>query len=104
MVTILSSQALTLAEAGQYVKESKEGETRKPIHDYLKAFSKLKLADAKKLAGEIRALNNPRMKESHIVKVVDFLPRDNEDVNKIFSDASLSEEEINSILQIVKNY
>ncbi|MEK6927847.1 MAG: hypothetical protein AABX11_05435 [Nanoarchaeota archaeon] len=104
MTTILNLQPLNLAEAAQYLKEEKEGETKKPVHAYFKKFSKLKLADAQKLTAEIKALNSVKMKETHIVKIVDFLPRDAEDVNKIFSDVSLSEEEINSILQIVKNY
>src|SRR3989338_509217 len=41
--------------------------------------------------------------ESYIVKIVDLLPEDASDINKIFSDISLNEDEVNKILGIVKN-
>jgi len=45
-----------------------------------------------------------KLKADHIVKVIDFLPEDASDVNKIFSDVSLDENETNKILDIVKKY
>lgn len=98
---IISSKALTIAEAQSYYKP---GEEKKPIDDYFKAFLKLSKEDSEKLGEEIRALNNPKLKEEHIVKIVDFVPKDAEDLNKIVIDASLSEGEINAILDITKKY
>jgi len=43
-----------------------------------------------------------KMKREHLVKIVDVLPQDATDLNKIFSDVSLTEEETNKILEIVK--
>jgi len=62
------------------------------------------LKEAKELYVEIENLNNPKIKEEHIVKIVDFLPKDVEDVSKIFNDISLNEEETNVILALVKKY
>ena len=45
-----------------------------------------------------------KLKEEHIVKIIDFLPETSEDLNKIFSDVSLDEKEINEILEIVRRY
>jgi DNA-directed RNA polymerase subunit F len=39
-----------------------------------------------------------------MIKIVDFLPENAEEVNKIFNEVSLNEEEINKILEIVKKY
>jgi len=64
----------------------------------------LKIEKAESLKKEILALNNPKINEFHAVKTVDFLPRETRDVNKIFNDVSLNEEEINAILEIVKKY
>lgn len=100
-MNILNRRPLTISEAKSFVKESEE---KKPIHDYFKAFAGLSLDKAKKLEGEIRALNNPKLKEEDIIKIVDFLPQDSEDVNKICLEVALSEEEINKILELVKKY
>jgi len=98
---ILDTKPLTLAEVKTYLKDV---DKEKPIHDYLKSFSELKIQDAEKLMNEVRALNSPKLKESHIVKLADFLPKDLEEVNKVCSDSNLSEEEASAILNITKNY
>src|SRR3989338_2586448 len=98
---IISSKPLTLAEAKSYYEA---GEDKRPIDDYFKVFIKLSKEDSEKLAEEIRTLNNPKLKEEHIVKIVDFTPKDSEDLNKIAFDVNLSEGEINAILEITKKY
>lgn len=91
---------MSLAEVKHYMKDS-ENEV---MNVYLKEFCHIEHAEAKKLADEIRALNSPKVRESHIVKILDFLPRDAEEVNKIFADVSLTEEEANAFVEIVKKY
>jgi DNA-directed RNA polymerase subunit F len=98
---ILSRKPVALAEVNALVPKSEE---KKPIHDYLKKFVVLSKADADKLVAEVRALNNPKLKEEHLIKIADFLPKDAEDLNKILNDVSLSEAETNTILEIVKKY
>jgi len=98
---ILSRKPLTLAEVNSLVPKSEE---KKPIHDYLKKFIHLSKEDADKLLDELRALNNPKLREENLIKIVDFLPKDVEDVNKILNEANLSEAEANAILEIVKKY
>lgn len=101
MAQILNSRPLSLAEVADLVKKHEDFEN-KPTASYLKKFNKVKFSEAQEISEKLRALNNVKIKESHIVKVIDFMPVDAEDVNKIFSDVSLSEEEIQAILQIVK--
>ena len=98
---ILDLKPLNLAEVKELVKDL---EDKGEILDYLKKFGKLSKDDSEKLSGELRALDNLKIKESHLVKVVDLLPTDNSSVNKIFNDVSLDEKEINEILEIVRRY
>ncbi len=98
---ILDKKPVSLAEVAEIVKETDE---KKPIHIYLKKFSKLSKADATKLRGELKSLNNLKLKEEHIIKLEDFLPKDMEDIGKIINDVSLSEAEANAILEITKKY
>ncbi len=98
---IHSKTPVTLAEVKEIVKDMDEHKTLK---DYLKKFTELSKDKAGKLKDELKKMNNLKMKEEHIVKLVDFLPREAEDVKKIFIDVSLSEEETNAILDIVRKY
>ena len=98
---IINKRPVTMTEVALNLKNVDEN---KPIHNYIKKFKSLDKQKSEKLVESVRALNNPKIKEEDIVKVADFLPRDSEDVNKIFTEVSLNEEEINSILQIVKEY
>lgn len=97
---INDSQPLSLAEVKHYMKNT-ENEV---MNTYLKEYCHIEFAEAKKLADEIRALNSPKVREEHVVKILDFLPKDAEEVNKIFVDVSLTEEEANTFTAIVKKY
>ncbi len=98
---ILSRKPLSIAEVKTYIKDLDEN---KPIVDYVKRFENLSKQDAEKLSEEIRELNNLKIKEEHISKIIDFLPKDSEDLNKIFLEVSLNEEESNAVLNLIKKY
>ena len=98
---IISTKPLSLAEVRSLATNLEE---KKSFNEYLKKFCALDIAAGNKLNNELHALNNLKIKEEHIVKVIDILPRDAEDVHKIFSDVSLDEEEVNAILGIVAKY
>jgi len=92
---------LSLAEVKDLIGDV---EDRKELKDYIKKFGKLSKEDSLKLGEEIRGLDNMKVKEENIVKIVDFVPKTSEELNKIFTDVSLDEEECNKILEIVKGY
>lgn len=98
---ILNRHPLSIAEANEYITDFGEN---KELESYIKKFKKLENKEAIKLRGELESLNNHKLKSEDIVKIIDFLPEDSEDLNKILLETSLSEEEANAILSIVKNY
>ena len=59
---------------------------------------------ADKLIEEVRALGNPKINEVGLIKIADFLPQDSEELNKLFSEVNLTEEEAGAILNIIRNY
>ena len=98
---IISMKPLHLAD----VKELSGELTDKPeLNEYLRNFGSLSKKDADNLAKAIRDLNNPKIREDSVVKIVDLLPKDSESLNKIFNDLSLDEKEMNDILAVVKEY
>lgn len=93
---------LSLAEAKKIVEASKEGE--KEITGFLKKFAKLDVKKAEEMKKDLESLEIIKLKEEHIAKITDLLPEDASDLNKIFTDISLDENETNKILEIVKKY
>jgi DNA-directed RNA polymerase subunit F len=98
---ILSKTPVTLGKVQEIVKPLEE---KQELKDYLKKFVKLKKDKAEALVKEITGLNNLKIKEEHIVKIADFVPKSAEELNKIFTDVSLTEEETNAILEITEKY
>ena len=97
---IINKSPLALIVVKDYIKDIEN----KQMADYLKKFTKLAVEKPGKITEEIRALSNPKIKEEDIVKVLDFLPEDTEDLNKIFTEVSLTEDETKAILDIIKKY
>lgn len=98
---ILAARPASMAEAATLLADS---ETTKPVADYLKTFTPLSVEKARALIEGLRSLDNLKLKETHLVKCADFLPRDAEDVHKVVHDVSLTESEVTAILDVVKNY
>lgn len=101
---IIETKPLSLAEARKIVDTVEDKEEKTDIKSYFKKFSKLKETDAKKLREELEALEMMKIKSEHIVKIIDLIPEDSSDINKIFTDTSLNEDEINKILEVIKKY
>ena len=92
---------LSMAEAK---KISDEHNGREDIEPYFKKFIVLKINDARKLKEELESIGNHKIRGEHIAKIIDFLPIDSSDINKIFTDISLEENEIKQITDVVKKY
>ena len=89
-------------EAEEILKDIPAGEKKEEAETFLKKFVKAKPAQAKKIKEELEKADMLKLKREHIVKIVDMLPEDASDINKIFVDISLNEDETNKILEIVK--
>jgi len=100
-MAILNQTPLTMEQVKSLMHKSEE---RRPVDDYLKTFSKKLKEKPEKIFEEINALNNPKIKDVDIIKVIDLKPIDKEDLNKIFNEVSLDEDEANKILEIIKKY
>jgi len=100
---ILDRTPLNLNEVEEIVKELLESPRKEETEEYLKKFLKAKPSQAKKIKEELEKLDILKIKREHLVKIVDLLPEDASDLNKIFADLSLNEDETNKILNVVKN-
>ena len=104
---IKNTKALNLAEIKEILEkypQLEENTAAANTVEYIRKFSKMKYEKAEALKDSLRGLNNEKLKEKHIAKIVDLMPEDAEDLRKIFvgEDFSLEQEEINSILEKVR--
>lgn len=71
---------------------------------FIKKFVSIDAERAGQMKKEIEDLKLLKLKQEHIVKIVDFMPEDAVDLNKVLQDASLDQDEINKITEIIKKY
>jgi DNA-directed RNA polymerase subunit F len=100
---ILDRIPLNMNEVQDILKDIPDSEKKQEMELFLKKFLKAKPEQAKKIKEELEKLDMIKIKREHLVKIVDMLPGDASDLNKIFIDVSLNEDETNKILEIVKS-
>ncbi len=105
---VFEERVITSSEAAELLKNSMKGD-EEPLYekkitlDHLTKFAKLKPKEARKLVGELTK-SNEKIREDIAVKIVDLMPRDEEDVRAIFAKEryTLIKEDIEGILKITK--
>ncbi len=102
---ITDKQALSLIEVEEIVKTLPESEKIKELRSFIKKFNKIELEKAKELIKEIESLEVLKLKQEHIKKIVDMLPEDSAELNKILTnEVNLDTDETNKILETIKKY
>ncbi len=99
---IKDQKPITMAEIAEYVKKDKDSEN--DVAKFIKNFSALSGKESKEMSKKLEEHNLMKLKPEHIVKIVDLMPENAEDLNKIFVDISLDEDETNKILETVKEF
>jgi DNA-directed RNA polymerase subunit F len=98
---IIEQEPLTMAEVSSMCSDDERGEGMKK---FIKQFVKMDAEKAIEMKTELKALDLIKLKNEHIVKIVDFMPNSAADLNKVMVDVSLDQEEVNKILDVVKKY
>lgn len=100
-MVVKEEKPITMAEVVSLVGTSERSEE---IKKFIKTFNGLSVDKALKMKEELNGLNLIKLKEAHIVKVIDFLPKEAMELNKILSDVALDPEEVSKILEVVAKY
>lgn len=98
---IKNTESLSMAEAMEYMKKT---EKNADAIGFVKKFTKLSVKEAKEMREKIRKLDIMKIKEEDISKIIDVMPEDAKDLNKVFVDVSLEEDEAKKILDTIKEY
>lgn len=95
---IKKTKQISISEAREYVEENKD------IQEFMKNFSLLSPEDAKSLREKLHGLELMKLNDKSISEIIDLLPKDSVDLNKIFSDLSLDEDESKKVLDTIKEF
>lgn len=100
-MAVREERPITMAEVAALAGE---GERADAIKKFISNFTDMSAERAKEMKEELRALDLIKLKEIHLVKIVDFVPTDALELNKILIDVSLDQDEVNKILDVTKKY
>ena len=98
---IIESTPLTLSEVSDLAGDT---DREKDVKSFIKKFTKMPVDKARAMREDLTKLGLLKLKEEHVVKIVDFMPKDASDLNKVVVDVSLDQGEVNKILDVVKKY
>jgi DNA-directed RNA polymerase subunit F len=94
---ILDKKPITIAEVVDLIGDSERAEKMKL---FAKEFTKMKNEKSNELKESLKALNLVKLSEEAIVNLVNFYPKDAQDIIKIVEGTSFDQEEINKILGV----
>ena len=94
---IREMKPISMVEAKKIVIKDSEADK------FIKKFVKLSADKGRKIREEVEKIGLLKVKPEHISKIIDLQPESSADLNKIFVDVSLDEDETNKLLEIVKS-
>jgi DNA-directed RNA polymerase subunit F len=73
---------------------------------YLNNFKKVTIEQVEEITKKIEELEVPRLKDRHMVKIIDILPQNLDEIRMIFTGetTTVADENLKKILDIVKEY
>ncbi|MBU0894606.1 MAG: hypothetical protein KKF48_03145 [Nanoarchaeota archaeon] len=95
-------KTLSMAESLEDVLKTKD--SKADVLAFIKKFTNLKPKEAKEFRKKIETLDLMKINENHTSKIIDIMPETAEELNKIFTDVGLNEDEAQKILKIVKEF
>lgn len=106
--TVTGKEPISLAELAEEMETISERDEELnyragKTEEYVNEFTELSKEDYDELAEEIRDLDVPRLKEKHVIKILDFLPETAEDLDVVLEGypLTLSDESKEDIIDVV---
>lgn len=108
---ILQQTPLLMAELKDELEKTKKrdkelGLRAQKTEDYLNQFVKIDSKKAAELKDKLEKLNIPRLRDTHVVKIADLLPKTPEDLRVILQGYALtvSNDNLKKIVEVVRKH
>ena len=99
---IKSRQFLSIAEVKGFLDKKKEKDNELKI--FIEKFTELSSDDAKKLRKDLEEMKIAKLQDETIIKIIDLLPENETELNKILNGNGLDENETKKVLDAIKKY
>lgn len=99
---IRKSEPLSMPEVLGYLDKKEENEAN--LIGFIEKFTKLDSKKAKELKSKLEGLELMKLKDEDVVKIIDIMPENLEELNKILSGVNLDEDETKKILETIKEF
>lgn len=100
-MAIREETPITLAEVVAMVGNSDKSVA---IKKFIGSFNKMNVEKAREMKDALKELDLIKLKDEHIVKIVDFMPSSVAELNKVLVEVSLDGDEVIKIIEVVKNF
>lgn len=107
-IEIIQETPWTLVEVRDALKELKGKEKELPVRmnktqEYLQHYAKIDGKKVKELKEKLGKLDITRLRDRHMVKIIDIMPRDLDGLRLIFSseNVTLKQEDLQKILDVL---
>tara|TARA_Y100000310_G_scaffold302635_1_gene340162 strand:+ start:18376 stop:18717 length:342 start_codon:yes stop_codon:yes gene_type:complete len=108
-IEIVNENPLTMVEMGKKLEEinkrDKELNFRATkVKEYIDQFITLENKKLEEIKKKIQELNIPRLKDRHISKILDIMPKDMDSLKVIFigDNITIKQEDLDKILEVIK--
>lgn len=88
---------ISMGESLEYIKDD---ETRA----FVKKFTKMEPKKAKELREKLNSLEIIKLNDEVVSKLIDFLPKDKEDLSKVLLSVKLEDSEEENVLSAIKEF
>lgn len=99
---IRKSEPLSMPEITEYLDKKNENEAE--LLSFVKKFTALSSKDAKDMKKKLEELDLMQLRDENIVKIIDVMPENAEELSKILSGVSVDDEETKKILEVVREF
>jgi len=108
---IISESPVSMADMKDYLENVKKNEKElnfrsNKTYDYISQFSTLDKKKADELKQKLEKLNIPRLKDVHIIKIIDLMPMSVDDLKSILLSytITINNENLKKIIDVVDGY
>ncbi len=110
-IQFISESSIALADVKHIIAQIEKRDTElnyrsAKVKEFLDSFDALSIAKKEQLKKKITDLNLVRIKEEHILKIIDFLPTTANDLKVVLQayPLSLPKKDMDSIVEVVKEF
>ena len=110
-IKVIEEKPISMAELKEEIKEIKKRDAElsfrtAKISEQLEILKIVKQKDAEEMFEKIQKLNIPRLKDSHIYKIIDLIPQSAIELKNIVTSYSLtiSNDNVEKVLEIITEY